>query len=186
MHLRQLTRAELKQLHRTVLRHAFPPTELKPFLAMDALLKQGVYDVLALSECDEDLSWALIWRSPDRSCALLDYLVTREDRRGEGLGACLLRELAPSYLPDIPILVEAEAPGSGDPAERRLQERRLAFYHRVGFADAGFNVILYTVHYRILALGSGPDLRTAYRNLYLGGPGRSFVEHHLRFLEGNP
>ena len=183
MRTRLLTRDELKELHRTELRRAFPPNELKPFSAMDALLNQGNYETWALVEGDTDVSWALLWYSPDRSCVLLDYLVTREDCRGRGLGSELLRLLKEQRLADLPILVESEAPEARDPEERRVQEHRLGFYARMGFVPAGFEVLLFRVHYRVLVLGEGPDLQQAYWDLYLSGTSPFFMKHFLRKWE---
>lgn len=185
MHLHLLNREQLSQLHATVLSRAFPPDELKPFSVMERHLDANCYDVWALEDGREDVSWALMWRAMDGSCVLLDYLVTLEQRRGEKLGSRLLEHLQKHYLPGIPILVESEAPTAEDPEQRHLQQRRLGFYHRLGFAYAGFDVLLFGVHYQVLALGEGTALKEAYRNLYRQGTTPAFFAQHLRILEGN-
>ncbi len=178
METRLLTREELRQLHRTVLREAFPPSELKPFSAMDALLKRGCYDAWCLLDGGTPVSWAVVWHS-DR-CALLDYLVTLPERRGQGLGTLLVEKTVPRF--PVPMLVEAEAPEAADPGALDLQERRLAFYRRLGFRDAGFDVLLFGVRYRILVLGEGPDMQQAYLDLYRDGTSAFFMKHHLKVL----
>lgn len=43
MKLRELDLTELRRLHKTELHEAFPPEELKPYAAMETLVKAGVY-----------------------------------------------------------------------------------------------------------------------------------------------
>ncbi len=185
MKLRLLNRDELYRLHCTVLRRTFPPEELKPFSVMQRHLDAGCYDAWALNDGGEDLSWALMWRSPEGSCVLLDYLVTLEDRRGGNLGSLLVEGLQQRYLPRTPILVEAEAPTAEDPEQRRLQERRLNFYRRLGFVRAGFDVLLFGVHYQALVLGRGQNLEQAYLDLYRQGTTPEFFARYLRILEAS-
>lgn len=184
MELRQLTAQELKQLHKRVLHKAFPPNELKPYSVMATHLREHSYDTLALCDGGQDVSWALFWHSP--KCVLLDYLVTAEDRRGQGLGAELLRRTAQHYLPQRPILVEVEAPTAQDAQERKLQQRRLNFYLRLGFVETGIEVLLYGVHYRILILGEGTGLKEAYLELYRSGTSPSFMKRFLKVLKEEP
>ncbi len=180
MELRLLTAPELKQLHKTALRRAFPPNELKPYSVMAAHMRAGCYDPLALEDGDREVSWGLFWHS--QKCVLLDYLLTVPERRGEGLGAELVRRAAERYLPGRPVLVESEAPTAERPEERALQERRLGFYRRLGFRYAGFDVLLYGVHYQVLVLGEGENLRDAYLELYRSGVSDHFMKHFLKIL----
>ena len=183
MELRTLTRDELKALHAGILKRAFPPDELKPFSAMDGLLKKGCYDAWALEDGGEAVSWALCWHSP--RCALVDYFVTAESRRGQGLGAEMLDLLARRYLPQRPLIVETEVPEDRDPARRELQRRRLDYYLRQGFREAGFEVLLFGVHYRVLVRGECGDAQGAYLELYRDGTSPFFRKRFLKILEGN-
>ena len=65
MTLRELTLPELKQLHETELREAFPPQELKPFAAMKTLYEAGVYHPVGAWEGEMLVGYAILWESPD-------------------------------------------------------------------------------------------------------------------------
>ena len=73
MTLKLLNLEELKTAYETDLREAFPPAELKPFSAMEALMGKGIYDPLCLQ--DEEgtaLGYLLLWKHRDARFLLID------------------------------------------------------------------------------------------------------------------
>lgn len=148
--LRELTLAELADLHATELHEAFPPEELKPFAAMATLVRRGAYHPLGAWEGERMVGYALLWTGPSAPYVLVDYLGVTAARRGEGLGGEILRLLRERFRGWDGILVESEAPQGGE--KDALQRRRLAFYGRCGFAPMGYDCLLFGVHYRTFLL----------------------------------
>lgn len=64
MTLREMRLPELKRLHETELREAFPPQELKPFAAMQTLYEAGVYHPVGAWEGERLVGYAILWESP--------------------------------------------------------------------------------------------------------------------------
>lgn len=147
MRLRELTLAELKQLHRTELKEAFPPQELKPFAAMRTLYHKGVYRPLGAFEGDERMGYVLLWDSPGGKYVLVDYLGVPPAKRNVGLGGSILRLLAEQFDHYDGIIVESEAPEGGP--EDDLRCRRMDFYRRSGFTFLDYHCVLFGVHYAV-------------------------------------
>lgn len=73
---------------------------------------------------------AMIFLLRGQPVALLDYLMTRPDRRGGGLGQRLL-EASIATLPGRPVLIEVDSERE-QAADNDLRVRRKAFYRRAG------------------------------------------------------
>lgn len=158
MNIRELTRNELKTIYETEMVRTFPPSELKPFSAMEQLLDRGRYRPLGLFEDDGTLaSYLLLWTDESGQYALGDYLGTVASRRNGGLGAKFLQMVFSGFPEFKCILGEAEAPDSGDPATDALRRRRLAFYERNGMRRLNYDCALFGVHYRCLVHGNVSD-----------------------------
>ena len=74
MTLREMRLPELKRLHETELREAFPPQELKPYAAMKTLYEKGVYHPVGAWEGERLVGYAILWESPAHPYVLIDYL----------------------------------------------------------------------------------------------------------------
>ena len=90
MKLRELDLTELRRLHKTELHEAFPPEELKPYAAMETLVKAGVYHPMGAWEGETLVGYAILWESPGSRYVLIDYLGVTASRRNRGLGGRLL------------------------------------------------------------------------------------------------
>lgn len=154
MELRILQIPELAQLYAQELQAVFPPAELKPLAAMEALRAQGKYDPLGVWEGDTLLGYALIWLDESRRYALLDYLGVMRGKRSSGLGTEILGLLGTRYTH---IFGEAEAPDDGDAAVNDLRSRRLGFYLRNGFRILDYDCALFGVHFKCLYRGPEGD-----------------------------
>ena len=156
MTLKLLNLEELKAAYETDLREAFPPTELKPFSAMEALLEKGVYDPLCLM--DEDgtaLGYLLLWKHRDARFLLIDYLCVPAKRRNGGIGAKLLQAVFAYYPASTVFLGESEAP-TGDSGADEMILRRLNFYARNGARTLGYDCAQFGVHYKTICWSREP------------------------------
>ena len=147
MTLRELTAQELKRLHETELREAFPPEELKPFAAMEKLMETGAYQPVGAFEGESLVGYALLWREPSGRYVLIDYLGVTKARRNGGLGGQILDLLAQRFCGLDGIIVESEAPEGGE--TEVLRRRRMDFYRRNGFVFLDYDCVLFGVHYAV-------------------------------------
>ncbi len=145
--LRELDREELLWLHETEMQEAFPPEELKPYAAMEALCKSGAYHPMGAFQGEDLLGYALLWESPGGRYLLIDYLGVTASRRNGGLGAEILRLLKERFRDLDGILVESEAPDGG--AQDALRQRRMNFYRRCGYTFLNYDCVLFGVHYAV-------------------------------------
>jgi GNAT superfamily N-acetyltransferase len=130
---RPLTDSELSQWYFNELCLAFVPQECKPLADIRQLIENRRYEVWGLFEEGALLGYAAIWKAPDISLVLLDYLGVTETRRNAGFGSRIL-----SLLKDQgrSIVVESELPViSGSVDENELRQRRIGFYRRNGFSS---------------------------------------------------
>ena len=169
MTLRELTEQELKRLHETELREAFPPEELKPFAAMQKLMQAGAYQPVGAFEGETLVGYAILWREPSGRYVLIDYLGVTASRRNGGLGGQILDLLARRFGQLDGIIVESEAPEGGE--TDALRRRRMDFYRRNGFAFLDYDCILFGVHYAVClrspnGRGTGEAVMEAHRALY--------------------
>ena len=184
MELKILSPEELKTVYEADLKEAFPPAELKPLAAMEAMRAKGVYDPLALVDGDgERLGCILLWKHADGRFILIDYLCVPADRRSGGIGGRLLRAVREYYPPDTVFIGESEAP-TGDPEADGLILRRLGFYARNGAATLGYDNALFGVHYKTICwadpLPEEGEIMRKHQEIYLQQFGR---EKYDRFIQ---
>lgn len=167
LELRELNLEEVGRLYRRELKKTFPPSERKPLHTIQRHMREGNYRALGLFQGPELVGYALLWQRRGEPAGLLDYLGVPEERRGQGYGSELLARLLRSRGGDT-LLAEVEAPEAAEREERSRRERRLSFYRRAGFQEAGFDCLVFGVHYRMLAAGPGDPAAwlEAYRALY--------------------
>ena len=150
MNLISLTPEELALAYETDFKEAFPPAELKPLAAIEAMRELGAYDPLALfDDAGEIEGYIFLWKHPDGKYILIDYLCVPAGKRNGGIGGRLLREAAEYYPPGTVFIGESEAP-TGDPAQDGMILRRLGFYARSGAKTLGYDCALFGVHYKTI------------------------------------
>jgi hypothetical protein len=92
------------------------------------------------------LGFAAVFAPPDEAFALLEYLAVDERFRGGGVGGGLFRAAVETLAGEGrggPLLLEVEAPVGDDATGRAQQERRRAFYRRLGCRQvAGLDYLL--------------------------------------------
>ena len=156
MTLKLLNLEELKTAYETDLREAFPPAELKPFSAMEALMGKGIYDPL----CPQDekgtaLGYLLLWKHRDARFLLIDYLCVPAKRRNGGIGAKLLQAVFDYYPASTVFLGESEAPPGTREADGMIC-RRLKFYARNGARTLGYDTALFGAHFKTICWSREP------------------------------
>ncbi len=150
MYLNVMTPEELERAYRTDLTEAFPPSELKPLGAMEAMRRQGVYEPLCLRDGTGDvLGYILLWKHEDGRYVLVDYLCVPAGKRNGGTGGMLLREAIVRSPKDTVFIGETEAP-TGDPDRDALILRRLGFYARNGAKTLGYDSALFGVRFKTI------------------------------------
>ncbi len=150
MYLNVMTPEELERAYRTDLTEAFPPSELKPLGAMEAMRRQGVYEPLCLRDGTGDvLGYILLWKHEDGRYVLVDYLCVPAGKRNGGTGGMLLREAIARSPKDTVFIGETEAP-TGDLDRDALILRRLGFYARNGAKTLGYDSALFGVRFKTI------------------------------------
>ena len=180
MKLRLLNKTELTALYREHLVFDFPKFELKPLKGMHNLMDRGSYDPLLVLDGECPVGYALVWLSPDRKGALLEYFGVLRGLRNRGIGGAILDLLAERYGQ---IFGEAEAPSSEDPEENALRRRRIAFYERSGFRVLDYDCALFGVHFNCIYRGAETDDRAVevmHRGVYAEWFSGSHLERYVQ------
>ena len=184
MYLKTLSPEELKRVYETDLTEAFPPAELKPLRAMEAMRERGAYDPLCLyDEAGEALGYILLWKHEDGRYILIDYLCVPAGKRNGGIGGKLL-EAAAAYYPKGTVFIgESEAP-TGDPERDKLILRRLGFYARNGAKTLGYDNALFGVHYRTICwanpMPEEAEIMQKHQEIYLQQFGREKYDRYIQ------
>lgn len=151
MEMKLLTREQLKLAYDRDLTVSFPRDELKPFRAMEQMLGQGSYRAWGLMDGEDIAGLATVWNYA-RGWALFDYLCVSPERRSDGLGSRLVREVARAERGNV-LFGESEVPDFAPDPD--LARRRIGFYQRNGARQAGYDMTLFGVPYRVLYWAEG-------------------------------
>ena len=113
----------------------FPPIEYPPRALMRRHIAGGFVRGHVLSAKDgQRAGYALMLVSPACPANMLFLYATARAMRSRGLGSAFLRELLAEYAHMDGMYAEVEKAELGKTSEdRRLRERRIAFYERLGF-----------------------------------------------------
>jgi len=149
MKARLITNNEIPWWYENLLCDGFPENERKPVENIQALNREGKYDIFVYEDEGEAVGYATIWKKEGRDTYLLDYLGVPTKLRNNGLGAEILKdirdrvseiELAKNPLGadgtprEICLILETETPEEGsEDAENEIRRRRRAFYERNGY-----------------------------------------------------
>lgn len=169
---RLLTGEELTDLFEHHMKRDFPPAELKPLKALQALTEQGFYQSYGLFDPEERLmAYALYWTAgPEHNYVMLDYFAVLPHLRNAGTGSALLEDMLRRFcVGGKGVFGEVEIPDTGDEAVDALRRRRLGFYARAGLRQMGYTTKIFTVPFLVLAYGpdiSDNDLMDTHRAIY--------------------
>ena len=184
MHLKIMTPEELKKVYETDLKEAFPPAELKPLWAIEAMREKGVYDPLCLTdEAGETLGYILLWKHADGRHILIDSLCVPAGRRNGGIGGKLLQAAIDYYPQNTVFIGESEAP-TGDPAADEMILRRLGFYARNGAKTLQYDNALFGVHYKTICwaypMPEEAEIMRKHQEIYLQQFGQEKYDRYIQ------
>lgn len=159
MLLRELTRNELKALFDSRVYQDFHKEEIKPFDTTCALIDRGIYQCLGAFAGQELAAYAFVCRAGEGKVVLLDYYAVSGDMRGRGIGSTVISMLKERFRGLDGMVCEVEAVrASRSEEDRRVRERRIAFYERNGMHLAPLECTLFGVEYSIMSLPCGREL----------------------------
>lgn len=146
MIVKRLKPEEIDRWYYNNLCRDFPENEVKPLDNIKELMKKNKYDVYTyMSENDEIMGYATIWKAPGFQTFLLDYLGVPEHGRNCGMGAKILGDIRNQVVRTeleldtgidvnkIIILLESETPEDKNDPENNIRRRRVGFYQRNGY-----------------------------------------------------
>lgn len=125
----------------------FPAAERKSLAHIRQLMLKGHYRLLLAhdSERHADVGYAFIFEPAAPRLLWLDYMAIYPRCQGAGYGSALFTEIARMGEDGLGVLLEVERADSGESRLRRDQERRIAFYRRLGAEVLGVDYQLPTV-----------------------------------------
>ena len=120
---------EIKQIYEKYMVNDFPAAELKPFMAIESLIKRHSYKCFALDSQASLTAYAFLYFNDSQRCFLLDYFAVIATKRGRGYGSQFLTLLKKKLFAVDGFLVEVEKLESAEKEqEREEREKRLHFY----------------------------------------------------------
>lgn len=177
--VKKLLEDELTEIYNTHMKQDFPPSELKPLSHITRSMEAGYGFSLGICANEELVGYGVFILCEETKCALLDYFAILRDKRGEGLGHrafSLFEEYFTGNLPETEVLyIESERVSAAENEEqKKLRERRIAFYRSCGCDTTDLRSVLFGVDYSVLYLpftkkGSGASreaLDALYRKMF--------------------
>lgn len=155
MKLRQLEFDVVKKIYEEHLCNDFVPAEQKPLMVLHILMKMGLYRCYGLYEEDTIKGYAFLCTAKEKGAkvALLDYFVILNGMRGEGLGSKFLGLIKEEYKDYDLIIGEVERVEAAENEEdRKIREKRKAFYLRNGLTITNLSVDLFGEDLQIYVL----------------------------------
>lgn len=128
---------------------SFPANERHSVDVIRERLARGRYIFVVGKEREEIVFFALLWPLMGSEFVVLDYMATRSDRIGRGIGSALLNKI--TAMPELAgkhLVMEVERPVAGKNQGQAV--KRLEFYRRQGAKE------LTGVRYFMPGLAGGP------------------------------
>ena len=155
MNIDLLTLPEIRELYRKRMKNDFPGNELKSLAMIEKVFREGRYLCYGVREGADILAYAFFVLTED--LYMLDYFAVKKDLRGSGIGSGFLKELNSRCLREAAcVLVEVDDPFfAGNDKEKKICERRLAFYLGNGLLDTGARARTFGADFLILEFPRG-------------------------------
>ena len=142
----------------------FPSDELKPFSMIEELMNSGCYECCGFyeKESDELRAYAFMMADTDTNMLLLDYFAVCEEVREKGYGSAVIELLKEDYIKWDGMIFEVEDDDTAETEEeKRIRQRRIAFYERNGVMMTKQKSLAFGVDFKLMVM----DLRcTATEN----------------------
>ena len=186
--VKRLEKDGLTEIYNTYMKQDFPQSELKPLSHILRSAEAGFGFSLGIYEKEELAGYAVFILCEETKCALLDYFAILKDKRGSGLGHRAFSLVETYFKENLPTVdgmyIESERVSAAeDETQRRIRQRRIAFYLSCGCEMTAFRSVLFGVDYSVL-----------YRRFGTGGQAGSLAaldalyqkmfkpEHYDRFV----
>lgn len=155
MNIDLLTLPEIRELYSKRMKNDFPGNELKSLAMIEKVFREGRYLCYGVREGADILAYAFFVLTED--LYMLDYFAVKKDLRGSGIGSGFLKELNSYCLREAAcVLVEVDDPFfAGNDKEKKICERRLAFYLGNGLLDTGARARTFGADFLILEFPRG-------------------------------
>lgn len=125
--------ADLDIVRQKLLRD-FPPDEVKSLERLRQLIASRLYRLYWFSDPtrDGDVGYAIVYQPQQPRMRWLDYFAIEPGLRDQGYGSRAFRALCGLSADTQGLMLEVQPPTSDDPATLIEQQRRIAFYTRLG------------------------------------------------------
>lgn len=155
MYLKELSVKEFTIIYETYMTDDFPQDELKPLERMIETMETGLSSAFGLYEKDDLRAYAVFIVPEGLPYGLLDYLAVIKQYRGTGVGHHFFALIEGALRQKYPWLegffIESEnAAFAKTEQERRIRERRIAFYENNNCQSTKLGSCLFGVTYSIL------------------------------------
>ncbi|WP_099204150.1 GNAT family N-acetyltransferase [Scatolibacter rhodanostii] len=107
----------------SLMKQAFPKTEMRSYQAQKDLLQNPLYHLLVRKDEGAITAFFAYWETP--TLCFGEHFAVSDSLRGQGIGGLMLDKLTQNC--QVPFVLEVELP------ETELAKRRIAFYRRHGF-----------------------------------------------------
>ena len=169
MRIRTMLPQELSDVYKRV-RRDFPPREYPPQPKMRRNMEWGVMQAQLCEDDGRDAAYAFVLRNDACRRYMLFLYAVEPELRGRGVGSEFLRTLLEEREDLDGMYAEVEMPElARDAEERRICEKRIAFYEALGFRKVtGLEYHIYGVQmhlfYRPIACPVLPDAQQAMQD----------------------
>lgn len=158
---------------------AFPKEERKPFELIEKLQEEGKAQIFVVTDEEREFCGLAITLH-NGNYVLLDYFAILPQKRGSGIGSCVIQLLKQRYKDKIFFLEIEETEKMEDVSEeeQKLRVRRKRFYLENGMKDSTLRVSLFGVLMEILSDGT-PLTFEEYYELYKTTVGENFIKKRI-------
>lgn len=158
--IKTLTPEETREIYVNHAHKDFPPAELKPFSTIENLRKKGWYCCYGFFEkadkAESLCAYAFTMADNDVNMLLLDYFAVCEEYRGKGYGAAAFALLKENAAKWDGVIIEVEDDDMAEDAEeKRIRQKRIAFYEKNGAKMTGERSAAFGVDYKLMTFITG-------------------------------
>lgn len=160
----------------------FPPDELKPFSLIGKLMDSGCYECCGFydKENDDLCAYAFMMADADTNMLLLDYFAVCEEVRQKGYGSAAIELLKEDFTKWDGMIFEAEDDDAADTeSEKRVRQRRIAFYEKNGVVMTGQKSSAFGVDFKLMVMNLGNVATENNVGYFLEGIYRKMLPENL-------
>lgn len=172
MIVKNLNKDEITKIYKEHMVNDFPADELKPLSTILKGMDKQLFECLGFLDKESGQLKAYAVFIKNGNNYLFDYLAVVDGNRNDGIGSVFLKQIAEHFKNADSVIGEVEDPDfAADESERRLRERRIAFYERNGYFNTGVKAKLFGVDFWILEMNLGKkhtkdEIKILYKSVY--------------------